>query len=355
MYLLFTWNYPVDKQISDTTILLSEPVREGSIVAKSVVAISGIPVLRAIGHYALGVLMVGQRSAGGNTAYFLGKNGNGGWWHYFPVVFLLKESIPVLLLLLAGLLGWFGRLFRKGEGGIWQRITNFVWNHTAIFSMLVFVVFYWAYSVQSPLNIGFRHILPTIPFLYILAVSAIKRRFDISRAAWTSDETMPMRERLRHVGKSAVRHGVLGVILLWVLIESALAYPHFISYYNQAGNGKWGGYMHAVDSNYDWGQDLKRLQVYVEDQQIPRIAVDYFGGGHVPYYIPNSIPWDETRGNPLSENVEWLAVSINELIYDLHAANPEGAPYGDRRYRWLQNPLEPYARVGTSIFIYRLR
>ncbi|OGM90914.1 hypothetical protein A2755_01785 [Candidatus Wolfebacteria bacterium RIFCSPHIGHO2_01_FULL_48_22] len=344
VYIVFTWNYPLDKQISDTTILLQEQVSKGSVVAKMIVGMSGVPIFRAIAHYGLGVIMVSQRSAGGNTAYFLGEDGNGGWWHYFPVVFLLKESLPALLILLGGIFFWIGRFF-KNWVGVWKRMCSFVQEHTALFIMFVFVVFYWAYSIQSPLNIGFRHVLPTVPFLYILGVSSIKKWFDAA----------VVQSGLRHIARSALKHGLLGIMLLWVLVEAAMAYPHFISYYNEAGGGKWGGYVHAVDSNYDWGQDLKRLQEYVQEQNIRKIAVDYFGGGHVPYYVPNAIPWEESKGNPLSENAEWLAVSINELIYDIHAIDPEGAQYGHRRYRWLQNPLQPYARIGTSIFVYRLR
>jgi len=143
--------------------------------------------------------------------------------------------------------------------------------------------------------------------------------------------------------------------MAWMFVEAVIAYPRFISYFNEVGGGIWGGYAYAVDSNYDWGQDLKKLQTFVFESNVQKIAVDYFGGGHVPYYIPGAVLWDETKGNPLNENIEWLAVSINELIYDVHAVDPAGPEFGARRYRWLAHPLEPYAKAGTSIFIYRLR
>jgi hypothetical protein len=338
VYIVFTINYPVEKQVSDTSVLLNQLTDSGSFiksaVANATVWAAGVPVLRGAAHYVLGVLMVSQRAAGGNTAYFLGADGNGGWWYYFPVVFLLKETLPALIMLLAGFFFWLGRLFKR------QR----VWD-IALFMMLSFVIFYWAYSIKSPLNIGFRHILPTVPFLYMLAASSIKK--------WV--ERPVAGNELRQAGKRALHHALVGIVLLWAVGEAFVAYPHFISYFNEAGNGKWGGYTHAVDSNYDWGQDLKRLQQYVQSENIPKIAVDYFGGGHVPYYIPNAVLWDESKGNPLSEDVNWLAVSVNELMYDIHAVDPAGPGFGHRRYRWISNPTEPYARIGTSIFVYRLR
>ena len=41
--------------------------------------------------------------------------------------------------------------------------------------MASFIVLYWGYSMQSPLNIGIRHLMPTIPFIYILAAGVWKK------------------------------------------------------------------------------------------------------------------------------------------------------------------------------------
>ena len=39
------------------------------------------------------------------------------------------------------------------------------------------------------------------------------------------------------------------------------------------------GYEYATDSNFDWGQDLKRLKIWLERiLNRKKIAVDYFGG-----------------------------------------------------------------------------
>ena len=74
---------------------------------------AGNKILRPIAEYALGVLMVMQRIVGGNTAYFLGEVSSAGWWYYFPVVFLMKEPLPSLLLIAVAALFTIGGFAKK--------------------------------------------------------------------------------------------------------------------------------------------------------------------------------------------------------------------------------------------------
>lgn len=92
------------------------------------------------------------------------------------------------------------------------------------------------------------------------------------------------------------------------------------------------------------------------EEKIEKIAVDYFGGGDPVYYLGEKAePWWSARGNPQNEGIEWLAVSVNVLQGGWGELNTSGGL--ERRpedeYRWLKD-LKPYARAGTSIFIYRL-
>ena len=63
-------NYPPSRQYSDTKNILSSFGKR--YLAEPVVWASDKPIIRAAAHYGLGLLMVVQRSAGGNTTYFLG-------------------------------------------------------------------------------------------------------------------------------------------------------------------------------------------------------------------------------------------------------------------------------------------
>ena len=97
LYLLTTWNYPVEKQLSDTSALIQN--FRFPLLANLNIWLAGNKTLRPFGEYLLGVLLVAQRSAGGNNAYFLGELSSHGWWYYFPLSYLMKEPLPTLLLI----------------------------------------------------------------------------------------------------------------------------------------------------------------------------------------------------------------------------------------------------------------
>ena len=66
------------------------------------------------------------------------------------------------------------------------------------------------------------------------------------------------------------------VIVLWYFVVSVLTFPFYISYFNETIGGSINGYKYVADSNLDWGQDLKRLAEYVEENNIEIIKVDDF-------------------------------------------------------------------------------
>ncbi|PYQ48275.1 MAG: hypothetical protein DMF59_16485, partial [Acidobacteria bacterium] len=94
------------------------------------------------------------------------------------------------------------------------------------------IVIYMAVSMTSSLNIGHRHILPIYPFLYV-----------ITGSLW-----------------SAARWRRFLVVTLCVLaaIPSFYFWGSHLSYMNLIAGGPSRGYEKLIDSNFDWGQDLKR-------------------------------------------------------------------------------------------------
>lgn len=94
VYFLFTVNYPVSRQVSDTTQILASfangPTPTGKLcqplrcLANLNIGMAHNPVLRPYAQYMLGVLMVMQRADAGNTIYFLGQVRGSGGWTYFP-------------------------------------------------------------------------------------------------------------------------------------------------------------------------------------------------------------------------------------------------------------------------------
>ncbi len=380
IYFIFTINYPIEKQQADTKFILAsfaegpDPnwetcqlnsgislARRGRCLANINIWMAGSKILRPLGEYMLGVMMVFQRSAGGNTSYFLGQVSASGWWYYFPVVFGLKESIPSLILIALALLLSIWKISKSIKyqvSSIKRKFLDYLVIHFAEFSMLAFVIFYWAYSIQSPLNIGVRHILPTLPFIYILTASGIKK--------WVCDGKYPVFQMSlkRILGaainflKMFIKGGLIAILLIWYLTETLLASPYFLSYFNEFGGGIYGGYKYVTDSNYDWGQDLKRLKNFVDEKNIDKIGVDYFGGGNLKYYLGDKVePWWSARGNPKNSGIQWLAVSINSLQGALAELAPGQKRNPQDEYSWLKqikNPYQPDFKAGTSIFIYKL-
>jgi 4-amino-4-deoxy-L-arabinose transferase-like glycosyltransferase len=327
VYFLFTLNYPVERQLSDADQILAT-FGSRALVNFDLWLIEN-PVLRPIGQYLFGLLMIMQRAVGGNTAYFLGELSAEGWWYYFPLVFLMKEPIPSLILILFALSLGLWRVLKsfKIQNSKFKIFTNYLGTHFAEFSMLLFVLIYWGYSIQSSLNIGVRHLLPTLPFIYILSTGVIK--------SWAN------------AGGKTIKAAFITVLSVWLLAETLIVSPHFLSYFNEFAGGTKNGYRWVTDSNYDWGQDLKFLKKWV-DKNLPagrQVAIDYFGGGSPSYHIGEDIAegWWSDRGNPKDIGIEWLAVSANSLQGELVKG----------KYLFLKG-VEPTARAGTSIFIYKL-
>jgi hypothetical protein len=69
------------------------------------------------------------------------------------------------------------------------------------------------------------------------------------------------------------------------MLSSVLTYPSYLSYFNEFIGGRQNADKYLIDSNLDWGQDLKRLALWVDDNNIPEIYVYYFGGGEPWYYL----------------------------------------------------------------------
>ena len=322
------------------------------------------PVARPYAEYLLGLLMSLQRADGGNTIYFLGHIVNSGGWIYFPVLFLLKEPIPTLLIIFIGCILafiWFVKHVARNKTIVndLRGFMHYLYNSFPQFSMISFIILYWSYSMSSPLNIGIRHVLPTFPLLYILAACAWRR--------WvTQINFQSLGDVARSFFASSAKYIFLLVLVVWLTFETLLTAPYFLSYFNEFAGGTWNGYRYITDSNYDWGQDLLRLQSFVAAHpEIDKIAVDYFGGGNPSYYLGSKeTDWQSSKGDPADQNIHWLAISVNQLQGGIEPLVPGETRNASDTYSWLTatrppapgmgNVPQPDYRIGTSIFVYKL-
>ena len=212
----------------------------------------------------------------------------------------------------------------------WSSIKLWIGSNFTEFVWLSFIVLYWATSITGNLNIGLRHVLPTFPFIYLLTAGQITK--------WMQN-------------LKALKLPVVALLIAWLIVETISIYPHYLAYFNQWAGGPDKGYIYVADSNLDWGQDLKRLARYVEENSIDKIKLDYFGGSRPEYYLGNK--YEKLDAGNISQRHGWLAVSAT-LLQGGRAFSPaKGSKQNTIYYEWLDQ-YEPPAKIGYSIFVYRL-
>lgn len=352
VYAYFVWNYPPEKQFRDAEFTLTSFGFRPA--ANFDLALIKNKFTRPLGQYVLGVLMVTQRSAGGNTQFFLGEVSAAGYRSYFPLLYLLKESLAFHLLTLLTLVFALRKIYHRVKLSFGEKKLNlaryWVENHFVEFSALVFIIFYWFISIKSPLNIGVRHVLPTFPFIYLL----VARQITEWLKAYEYPAPRNWLEWLKNIYqiyiKSIPKYLLTFALLLWIILGTIFSFPNFLSYYNEFAGGARDGWKIAVDSNYDWGQDLKRLTQFVEKNKIEKIAVDYFGGGNPSYYLEEKFePWWSSRGPTQG----WFAISATLRQGAFGTPTKGFIRKPEDSYEWLR-PYPPVAQIGYSIFVYKL-
>jgi hypothetical protein len=358
IYQYHVWNYPPAKQQADTEFILQS--FGNRTLAETVTWMADKPILRPYAQYFLGLLMVMQRATGGNTTYFLGEVSAAGWWYYFPVVFLIKIPLAFLILLFIALLSAAYQIKKPFWSNPLQRVYQWTKTHFVEFAFFSFIVLYWSATLKSNLNIGIRHILPTFPFLYVLVsgqiINWLKIKFphlELSSQKIFSSLNQFIKSLCWLWLKIYFKYFIIILLLCWYAFGTIKIYPHFLTYFNELVGGPSNGYKYAVDSNLDWGQDLKRLAQFVEKNKIEKIYLDYFGGGSAEYYLKEKYQpwWGSRQPSELPPN-SWLAVSAT-LLQGGRGWPVPGFHQPTGYYNWL-NQYQPAAKIGYSIFVYKI-
>lgn len=240
-------------------------------------------------------------SRAGQDAFLCGEWRKMGWWYYYPLAMWFKTPLP--LLIATGIAA--GLLVRDGRRAMRDGSRLLPWIGAAMFVLL---------SLNSTINIGVRHMLPVYPLL------AVGTAVELWRA-----------------GRWGQRLAV--VVLAWIGLVAFWVWPHFIPYTNELGGGTAHGYRVLIDSNYDWGQDGKRLKRWMAANGIRHIYLDFFG-------TQTAIEWHRIPNTRVDAHSArqirhgWLVVSVSQLM------RPE--------WSWLRQarPL-PDARIAYSLFAYR--
>ena len=253
----------------------------------------------------------------GHLSFLLGEYSSQGWWDYFGIAFLIKTPIGSLLLIAVSLV-----LYRVGKP--LQRRDAIL---LLIPPALIFIT-----TTQAKVNIGLRHILPVYPFLFVLASRLATFRL---RREWA----VPL---------------IIGIPMIFTAISSLWISPHQLAYFNEFVGGPDQGYRYLSDSNIDWGQDLRGLKTYMEQEKLPIIYLSYFGTAPPSAYGIRHQSVARTGIQEVSPPSDKVPATATRKIFAISVYNLQDvATRSSPLFRWLWL-RQPIAKIGYSIFIYDL-
>ena len=290
-------------------------------------------------YYLYGMDLVMNDVQNGRPAFLLGQVSQTGWWYYFPVAFVLKTSVPFLLLTVAGIV-WtaWSVIRRKWLDGIY---------------LLIPPLAYLALSMTSHLDIGVRHIMPVFPFFAIMGGAAV--------AAFLGPD------RLQQFQIPAIAAAALAV---WIGLIIYTTFPDYTTYFSPFAGGSANGWRLLSDSNVETGQDVKDLASFIKSRGENRIEGLFVGSGYIEYYgvekcdIPCR-PDEDDQSDDQNGSGDADDTAENDNVPDQPHALPKYVAIG----AWYLEEIDvtpeqkavidqylseqPEAAIGNAIFVFR--
>ncbi len=239
-----------------------------------------------------------------HSLYFMGELSREGWWYYYPVLFLIKTPLPLLILMVMGV--------------ILSRASPKLNTLDRVILLFPPVFLFIAFMFLNRMNIGIRHILPIFPFIHVWLGRLIVVRF---------------RRRALYLAG-------LGLLSAWYAAGTIAVHPDYLVYFNETVGGPEGGLKYSVLGE-DWGQDIAGLGRYVREHRIRYI-----------YYTPYG------NTDPHAYGINYEPIKCKEPragIFAVHRA--EKVRPLDRKapdcYAWL-DAFEPTEIIGHTILIYEI-
>ncbi len=216
-----------------------------------------MPVPRA---YADGMRLQFQLEDKSWGGFLFGRQYDGSVWYYLPAALLVKEPLGMLLL-------W------PAAAVVLLRVSRF---RAAAPYLLIPAAVWFAVAMTGSRDFGTRYVV-FLPMILAVAAAVLFTR------------------------RRGVR-AVAGLLAGWVAVSSALTYPYYLPYSNEAFGGPAKTWTRLHDSNSDWGQDLGRIAALLRDKYgNPTVWLVYKGGGDpvyegIHYRDPELVPPAEVHG-----------------------------------------------------------
>ncbi|OGS45521.1 MAG: hypothetical protein A2539_10165 [Elusimicrobia bacterium RIFOXYD2_FULL_34_15] len=243
----------------------------------------------------------------GVLTFLNGNYSDNGFKTYYIFAFLIKSTLPVIILTILSIL-----CFKKIPASSFDK-----------FYILIPVLLFFAAASNSKTQIGLRYILPVYPLIFIYFSGFLKTKL------------------------SGVLHYLLYVLLGFHIFCSIKTYPHYLAYFNELIGGPKNGYKYLVDSNLDWGQDLKFLKKYLNNKNVNLVEC-YFGQGDTKY---EGIKGQHILSGESSPDVDYTKKERTDLLA-ISATYFQGIYIGQTDvFGWLKTK-KPIANIGYSILVY---
>ncbi len=262
--------------------------------------------------YVLGLADIAATNS--RNAWIFGQDYPTGQWFYFPLAFLLKSSVALLLLLPLGFVFAFYEREKRRE----------------MFFILAPPLAFFAFSLTSKMNIGVRHILPVYAFFIVAAAVG---------AVWMSR-------------KFYYFQYVLIALLLFHAVAAVRTAPNYIAFGNDFFGGTNNTWRIFRDSNVDWGQNYKLADEYLKRENIADCQFAGFGNHEIMRVSQPCRLLSDSRLQRFSTEIFDAAPSTIEGTILVSVSNLP--PRGGAEYLPLMQ-TEPIAQIGGTIFVYRGR
>jgi 4-amino-4-deoxy-L-arabinose transferase-like glycosyltransferase len=287
--------------------------------------------------------------------YLNGELRNTGWWYYYIATLLYKVPEGTWLFVILSLVLLFLRRRTREESA----------DEICLWTVPVIVLF--SMSFLTNINLGLRYVLPIFPYAFVAAGKVVP---------WVES----LGGRRRQIGR-AFTVGCLGL----TVGATAWIYPHFLAYFNWASGGPDRTPARLIDSNLDWGQDLVGLRQWYREHAAGRpIGLAYFGqinpsmftfrDDTFDWFLPpvrsrTTQPMPRNPGVP-GPKLIGPAPRLTPGYYAVSATLVHGLPwrlYDPSPMAWEPawnasekdafgyfRLFEPVARIGHSIYVYKL-
>jgi hypothetical protein len=135
-------------------------------------------------------------------------------------------------------------------------------------------------------------------------------------------------------------------LVVLLVAESVPIHPHYLAFFNWVSGGPGNGPEYLLDSNLDWGQDLRNPADWTRKRNIPVVCLSYFGTAPPEHYGLVQGPLPESGDASQWEDLDCLTAVSATSLFGLYVPH--------ERFAWLRRQ-RPTAKIGYSIYVYDLR